>query len=132
MSDWRDLCGAKDLALDVNGIVVTFSGGRTQRVRVDVERDAYRLSSTVLGARRRERITEAHGEHGAAWLALRILRRNRSAPLVGFRIDAQNRVLAEAHVPRAGVTGAEFAVYVRTLAQEADRLEFLLTGEDRN
>lgn len=56
--------------------------------------------------------------------------RNRSLDLVGLRIDERDRLVAQAWLPAVAITPEEFAVYVRTVAAEADRLEFWLTGAD--
>jgi hypothetical protein len=42
----------------------------------------------------------------------------------------KDRLIAECHVPKHGLTEDEFQFYLRTIAIEADRLEFLLTGRD--
>ena len=60
----------------------------------------------------------------------RIWKRNRATQLVGFRIDDRSRLVAEAWVLKIGVTPEEFQLYVRTVAKESDRFEFLLTGRD--
>jgi hypothetical protein len=39
--------------------------------------------------------------------------------------------VGEALVPKAGLSTQEFQLYVRTVAVEADRFEFVLTGRDR-
>ena len=56
--------------------------------------------------------------------------RNRATQLVGFRVDRQGRLRAEAWVPKAGLTAEEFQLYVRRVAAESDRFEYLLTGRD--
>ncbi|HEU5178897.1 MAG TPA: hypothetical protein VFU24_15710, partial [Burkholderiales bacterium] len=59
---------------------------------------------------------------------LRAWRRNRSSQLVGFRVDQRGRLVGEAWVPKAGLSAQEFQVYVRRVAAECDRFEYLLTG----
>lgn len=44
--------------------------------------------------------------------------------------DRRGRLVGEAWVPKAGLTGHEFQLYVRHLAVEADRFEYRLTGRD--
>lgn len=56
--------------------------------------------------------------------------RNRAVKLVGFRVDARGRLVAEARVPKHGLTPDEFRTYVSAVATEADRLELILTGKD--
>ena len=49
---------------------------------------------------------------------------------MGFRIDHRGRVVGEAWVPKAGLSAAEFQLYLRTAAVECDRFEYVLTGRD--
>ena len=63
--------------------------------------------------------------------AVEVWQRNRRLMLVGMRFDKQGRLVGESWVPKAGLVGDEFLVYLRTLARECDRFEFQLTGEDR-
>jgi hypothetical protein len=60
-----------------------------------------------------------------AWL------RNRGTSLLGFRIDRRRRLVAEAWVPKVGLTAEEFQMYLRAVAAEADRFEYSLTGKDQ-
>jgi hypothetical protein len=39
-------------------------------------------------------------------------------------------LIAEAWIPKAGLTAEEFQLYVRTVALESDRFEYVLTGKD--
>lgn len=132
MHEWHRLCLADDVAIDGDTVTLTFRSERTQRVKVEAREHDYRLTSTVVGAAARRGVEERLGPDGAARLALRVFERNRSAPLVGFRIAASGKLAAEAYCPIAGVTREEFLVYLRAVAREADRMEYLLTGQDRN
>ena len=118
---WEGLCRAKDLQVDGSQIQVRFADGRGHRVTVGEDGEAYGLSAFVV----RRAVVEALPD-----LPVRVWIRNRATQLVGFRIDRQNRLVAEAWVPKVGVTAEEFQLYVRTVALESDRFEFLLTGRD--
>ena len=100
---------------------VTLPGGRVHRVSVAEEPDAYRLTAVVV---------RASVASGIDNLPVQTWDRNRSTELVGFKIDAKNRLIGEAWVPKAGLTGAEFGAYVRAVAAECDRFEYQLTGRD--
>lgn len=63
-------------------------------------------------------------------LPLKIWSRNRVVSLIGFRIDHRGRLVGEAWVPKVGITKSEFQLYLRTVAVEADRFEYTLTGRD--
>lgn len=97
--------------------------GRRHRVRVSETDDAVRFEATVVGA---AALRGAWGEqsHLMAW------RRNRATNLVGFRVDATGRLVAEATAPNIGLTLQEFALYLRAVAAEADRLEMIMTARD--
>ena len=64
-------------------------------------------------------------------LPIQVWLRNRATALVGFRIDSRGRLVGEALVPKAGLTAEEFQIYVRAVAVQCDRLEYLLTGRDQ-
>lgn len=121
-NDWAALCDARDFKRDGSDVVVGFSDGRNQRVSVAEDGDVYVLSSFVA---RRETVASISD------LALQVWKRNRAVALVGFRIDQRERLVGEAWIPKVGLTAEEFQVYVRTVAAECDRLEYLLTGRDK-
>lgn len=116
----------------VYNVEVLFPSGRKQRVKVHDEVNTLRLVSTAVGAAAIRRLLEEGGREAEEALSFRILTRNRSAPLVGFRWTQSGRVIAESHVPKLGLTRDEFRLHLMCVAHEADRLEQLLTGEDRN
>lgn len=120
--DWAALCAAPDFGREGSDVVVSFGDGRSQRVSVAEDGDVYVLSSFVV---RRETVANTPD------LALQVWKRNRAVALVGFRIDQRERLLGEAWVPKVGLTAEEFQLYVRTVAAECDRLEYLLTGRDK-
>lgn len=119
--EWTRLCKGAGFAIDGDEIEVRFTDERHHRVRVDDEGDAFR----VIGVVARRGVVE-----GLENVALQAWRRNRSTQLVGFRLDDRGRLVGESWVPKAGLSGEEFATYVRQVAAECDRLEYLLTGRD--
>jgi len=121
VADWRRFCNVTDLAVDSHAVVVSLPGGRSHRIHVKEEVDAYRLDATVVG----EAVASTLED-----LPLETWERNRGTELVGFRIDAKGRLVGTAWVPFAGLTPQEFRTYLRTVAAECDRFEFQLTGRD--
>lgn len=119
--EWTRLCKGAGFAVDGDEIEVRFANERHHRVRVDDEGDAFR----VVGVVARRAAVE-----GIKNVALQAWRRNRSTQLVGFRLDERGRLVGESWVPKAGLSSEEFATYVRRVAAECDRLEYLLTGRD--
>jgi hypothetical protein len=119
--EWTRLCKGAGFAIDGDEIEVRFADERHQRVRVDDEGDAFRVVGVVA-----QRAEVQQQEK----IALRAWRRNRSTQLVGFRRDDRGRLVGESWVPKAGLSGEEFATYVRQVAAECDRFEYLLTGKD--
>jgi len=120
-ADWARLCRANDLTINEPHIDVTFGDERCHRVSVRDDGDTYLVGGFVV---RRATVASIPNLPIQAWI------RNRATQLVGFRIDSQLRLVAEAWVPKAGLTSAEFQLYVRTVAAECDRFEYLLTGKD--
>ena len=95
--------------------------GRAHRLTIEERDDDYLISAFVV----RQAVAASILE-----LPLQVWIRNRGTQLVGFRIDRQGRLRAEAWVPKPGLTAEEFQLYVRSVAAEADRFEYLLTGRD--
>lgn len=126
-ADWRELCRAGGLRFQGDVISVECSNGRAQQVRVDdSEPGVFRLWSKV--ANRSQLADRAELQHPEieAWLV------NRYRELVGFKITNRGSIIGEAWVPDIELTAEEWTVYVVTVAQACDRLEFLWTGADRD
>lgn len=115
------LCRSAGLEVSGDTINVRFEDDRRHRVQVHDTGEALRLVAVVA----RPAVVQALDSP-----ALLAWRRNRSVQLVGFRLDDRGRLVGESWVPRAGLTGEEFAFHVRRVAAECDRLEYLLTGRD--
>ena len=120
-AEWGRLCNAKDLQVDEHHIDVKCGGERRQRVAVEDQGDAYMISAFVV---RQAVVASLPDLPIQAWL------RNRALMLVGFRIDRQHRLVGEAWIPKVGLVAEEFQLYVRMLATECDRFEYVLTGRD--
>jgi hypothetical protein len=120
-ADWVRMCRVKDLAVDEPNIEVAFEKGRRHRVTVYDEGHSYKVRAFVT----RRAVVESLQD-----LPIQVWVRNRATQLVGFRIDPQSRLVAEAWIPKPGLTAEEFQLYVRAVATESDRLEYALTGRD--
>jgi hypothetical protein len=120
-ADWVRFCRAKDLSIDESHIDVGLGNERQHRVTVEEGDDTYLISAFVV---RQAVVASLPDLPIQSWL------RNRVTALVGFRIDRQGRLVAEASVPKMGLTAGEFQLYVRTVAVESDRFEYILTGRD--
>jgi hypothetical protein len=121
-ADWRRLCRGPNLELDGDEVIVRFENGRSHRVRLGETDETFELHCIVA---------RSTAEFSIPALSLRIWQLNRAAQLVSFRIDARDRVVGSGWMPRAGATAQEFQLVLRRVAVESDRLEFLLTGKDR-
>lgn len=119
--DLSRLKRAPGIAVEADHIVVELRDSRRHRVTVREDPECFRLTALVARRAAVEGVPEAPL---LAWL------RNRESRLVGFRIDEAGRLVANAWVPKAGLTAGELELYVRTIAAEADRFEFALTGRD--
>ena len=120
--NWQQFCKAEGFVSDNEGVEVRFDSGRSQKVAVEDHGDAFLLSSIVA---RQAVVNEVPDAALRAWV------RNRSAFLVGFRVDERGRLIAESWIPKVGLVSAEFQLILRHLAREADRFEFQLTGRDQ-
>jgi len=121
-SDWKRWCrGHADIALAGDAVVVTFVGERHHRVEVVDAGEAYELTGLVARHLALKSVPNAH---------LRAWERNRATQLVGFRVDRRGRLVGNAWAPKPGMGADEFLHYVRRVALECDRFEFILTGKD--
>ena len=108
-------------------VTVKFPNGRTQKLYIGLQDDRYILTSTVLGSRqlnRRFRSPKRRAE--LLW------RRNHETEVVTFTIDNHDRLIGLIDQVAGTMDPEEITFYVARLAQECDRLEYLLTGEDRS
>ena len=121
-AEWRKYCEDKGISVQDGEVKVHFANGRSQRVTVEERDDAITMRSVAAGA---AVVRELANPTLTAW------QRNRISVLVAFRIDEKGRLLGEAVVPKIGLTAQEFQMVLRHLAAEADRLEFQLSGRDR-
>ena len=120
-ADWARFCQAKDLSVNEPNVDVQFGDGRRHRVTIKDDGDVYMISGFVV---RQAVVTSIPDLPVRAWI------RNRVTQLVGFRIDQRLRLVGEAWLPKAGLTSEEFRLYLRTVACECDRFEYILTGRD--
>ena len=120
-SDWRRFCRTKRYSVDGDVVTVALHDGRTHQVRVVDEGDEWRFEARVG----RRGVTLERAE-----LRLIAWRRNRTTDLVGFRLDARERVCGEARLAREGSDVDEFRLILDTVALESDRFEMMLTGKD--
>jgi len=118
--DWRIACRAKDFSIDEPYVEVTLIDGRRQRVCVERDGASFRLSTFVVKQGLVAALTD---------LPLQTWIRNSHAQLAGFRLDRKRRLVAEAWTPTIGLTPEDIRVYLRVLAQAANRFEYALTGK---
>ena len=119
---WHSLAKASDLEIDPTGLHVRFADSRSHRLRVIEEEDAWLLRGLIV-----RQVSGPFEERPALEAALR----NRHLRLIGLRIVGEGRLIGECRVPKPGLTAGEFQLHARHLAAECDRLEYLLTGKDR-
>lgn len=120
--EWARWCRAAKLSVEGDDVDVQFPDGRHHIVHIEDDDDEFRLVGIVA---RRSVVDELER------IALRLWQLNRVTQLVGFRIDERQRILGEVWVPKPGLSAEEFVFYVQHVAATCDRLEYLLTGIDR-
>lgn len=119
--EWRTFCNLPELAVEGSAVDVVLGDDRRHQVTITEGADEYLFCAIVA---RRSIVVKLPDVALRAWV------RNRAVSLVGFRVDARGRLLAEAWAPKAGITAAEFQRYLQAIAAEADRFEYVLTGRD--
>lgn len=120
--EWRQWCrGEPDLRTTRTGVLVTLGDERTHLVHISHGDDTLELASVVA---RGKRVGQSPDAELAAW------ERNRGFHRVGLGFDARTRLVARTWLPKPGLIRQEFLLAVRHVAEEADLLEFQLTGRD--
>jgi hypothetical protein len=115
-------CGENSFTVEGNKVQVKLGEHRHHFVEVKDAGDALELKAIV--ARRKTTI-------GISNLAIRVWQSNRGTQLLGFKVDKYDRLIGEAWVPKVGLTAEELRLYIKRVASECDRFEYLLTGKDR-
>ena len=122
IQSWGKLVRAKDILVEAKCILVKFADGRSHRVLVINHPDHWILRSLVV----RQAAVAFDPE---PMLAAAI--RNRELRLCGLSVDVRGNLWGQCMVPKVGLDAHEFQLCARHLAAECDRLEYLLTGGDR-
>ena len=111
---------------DADSVTVRLGGNRSQTVSIERDGDGYVLTSLVLGATR-----VADQRRDLATFVDRLWRRNRQTDVVNFTLDRQHRLVGRIEHPASTLDAEELFFYLSRLAIECDRMEYLLTGENR-
>ncbi|APV51642.1 hypothetical protein BWI17_19260 [Betaproteobacteria bacterium GR16-43] len=121
-ASWKSLSANPAFRVERNGLTVQLGGARRHRVTVEDGQDAFVLRSVVLN---RSRFAQVRVPSTRIW------EMNRALTLVGFRIDAEERLIGEARIPKVGITAQEFQAVATNLAAECDRYERIFTNLDQ-
>jgi hypothetical protein len=121
MVDWTHLCRGKEFDVEGSRVNVKLADERRHFVEVEEGPDAYLLQAVVLRPGAAAEIEN---------LAVRMWLWNRNTSLVGFRKDTRGRLIGESWVPKA-TDAREFCFYLKAVATECDRVEYILTGHDK-
>jgi hypothetical protein len=123
-NDWRVFSEISGFSTEDHTITFNLAQDRRQRVHIEDDRENgyIRIWSVAANSSTLKELQEE--PEIFAW------RRNCLSDLVGFKIDKKGCLIGEAWVPTAGLDADEWTIYVKTLAQSCDRLEYLLTGKD--
>jgi hypothetical protein len=119
---WEKLANAKDIVIEPKGILVRFADGRSHRVMVIDQPDYWCLRGLIV-----RQASMAFDPEPLLAAAIR----NRQLRLCGLSVDERKNLWGQCLVPKAGLDADEFQLCARHLAAECDRLEYLLTGRDR-
>ena len=120
-NDWERYCQATDLQVKRGRVQVNFVGGRNHTVRIHPTSDDYLLTADIVHL---DDVPYSAEPYQEMW------KRNRRSVLVGFRVDDDRFLVAHGWTPKEALTAEAFQLLIRTVAREADRYEFQLTGSD--
>ena len=101
--------------------------GRRQRIRFAREANQYVFSTVVLASPSANR-TRTHRRR----LAILAWTRNAETDLVNFTFDEAGRLVGEIRHPADHLDPVELEIYLKLLATEGDRFEYVLTGGDEH
>lgn len=101
--------------------------GRQQRIHVVRENNQYVFSTVVLTSPSANR-TRMYRRR----LVIRAWTRNAETELVNFAFDRVGRLVAEIRHPADHLDPVELEIYLKLLATEGDRFEYVLTGNDEH
>ena len=107
-------------------LIASLPGGRTQRVMIRTRGPDLRLVSVAAGTK----AVPSDAKSKAAFVR-RLWEINAHTDLVAFGIDGRGRVTGTCTHPLATLDREEFEIYLLALVRECDRLEWVITGEDR-
>ncbi len=103
---------------------VVFLNGRRQRITIEHQGERYVLTSVVLKTRQVEKI-------GRTEVLISLWQRNRETNAVAFSLDKRGQLVGRIEQLAETVDPEELALYLKLLARECDRFEYVLTGQDR-
>jgi hypothetical protein len=110
------------MVIEPKAVLIKFADGRSHRVIVIDQPEHWLLRGLVV----RHSATTFDPEP-----MLAAAKRNRQLRLCGLTVDEKGSLWGQCLVPKAGLDSTEFQLCARHLAAECDRLEYLLTGRDR-
>ena len=109
-----------------HSIMVPISdGSRQQRIKVTRKKDIYEISSVVL------RGTTIQNYFDPYDIAYRAFRKNALKELVNFTFDKNENLIGLITQPVEFLHDEELKLYIHVIAEECDRFEYKLTGEDK-
>ncbi|MCL4205470.1 MAG: hypothetical protein KJ000_23555 [Pirellulaceae bacterium] len=105
---------------------IKLGNDRSQKVIVERRQNCYLFTSTVLSAGR-----VASLRRDLPDFVDRMWRRNQQTDVVNFTFDRENRLIGRIEHPADTLDAEELYFYLSRLAIECDRLEFVMTGQNR-
>lgn len=107
-------------------VITVVTGQRSQKITIAKHNRNYVLTSVVLGTLKVKKTLKRWRE-----LARLAWHRNAEHQLVTFAFDQKDRLVGQIRHPVDHLDYEELKIYVRSLARECDRFEYLLSGEDK-
>lgn len=120
-ADWVRACREAGLSPVDDAVMVPLGHEGRHCISVAEEGGEIRLTGVVLRA-------SETGDIGD--LVERVLDRNRSVRLLGYRVDDRGRLVGEARLPAAGLEADELVFRLKLLAADCNRFEYVLAGRD--
>lgn len=104
-------------------VLMSFHGGRTQRIKVTREADRYVLTSVVA---RRALLVDIPPDR----LGAMMWTRNDATDVVALALDARGRMVGRVEALAETLDDDALVFYLSRVGAECDRMEYILSGRD--
>lgn len=116
----------KQLTVVVEKSALDIEKVRKQNISITHKNGLFHFSSVVLSLKN----LPSSDSNLYQEVLFRTMRRNATKPIVSLGVDGYKRIVGRISFPETSASADLVAFYVKMLARECDRFEYVLSGED--